>query len=98
MSASGEQRGGLRCRPGDLARVVYSANPLLIGRTVFIEGWGGHGRWNVTLLGAPSFGLEFETKRPVVGNKTAFRDSSLAPIGDLDGREESVGGISAVAC
>ncbi|MDN7741603.1 MULTISPECIES: hypothetical protein [Burkholderia] len=70
----------LRCRPGDLARVVYSTNPALLGRTVIVERWGEFDRWDVTLLGAPAFGLEFRTGRPVVGNKTAFRDSSLVPL------------------
>jgi hypothetical protein len=69
-----------RCRPGDLARVVHSSNPSLIGRTVLVENWGEAGRWHVTLLGAPAFGFEFKTGRPIIGNKTAFRDSSLVPL------------------
>ncbi len=78
---------GLRCKAGDLARVVYSTNPLLIGRVVLVEGWGERDRWNVTLLGAPAFGLEVGTGLPMVGNKTAFRDASLRPIrGDLGAR------------
>lgn len=79
----------LRCRPGDLARVVYSTNPALLGRTVIVEEWGEHDRWNVTLLGAPAFGLGLRTGRPVVSNKTAFRDSSLVPLrGDNPETEE----------
>ncbi|MDN7754074.1 hypothetical protein [Burkholderia gladioli] len=70
----------LRCKPGDLARVVYSTNPTLLGRTVIVEKWGEHDRWNVTLLGAPAFGLGLRTGRPLVSNKTAFRDSSLVPL------------------
>ncbi len=60
--------------------IVYSTNPLLIGRVVLVEGWGERDRWNVTLLGAPAFGLEVGTGLPIVGNKTAFRDASLRPI------------------
>ncbi|MCM2546216.1 hypothetical protein ACVCII_03920 [Burkholderia glumae] len=80
-TAEGKSRPAqLRCRPGDLARVVYSTNPTLLGRTVIVEEWGEHDRWNVTLLGAPAFGLSFRTRRPIVTNKTAFRDSSLVPL------------------
>jgi len=71
---------GLRCRPGDLARVIYSTNALLIGRVVFVEGWGANGRWNVTLLGDPAFGIQRRTGRPIISNKTTFRDSSLQPL------------------
>jgi hypothetical protein len=79
---------GRRCKPGDLARITYSTNPLLIGRVVFVEKWGQHDRWDVTLIGAPTFGLEFNTGRPVVGYKTAFRDASLCPISEREGCEQ----------
>lgn len=75
---------GLRCKPRDIAQVVYSTNPLLVGRLVFVEGWGAHARWNVTLLGAPAFGREFRTGRLLIGRKTAFRDASLRPIKSVD--------------
>lgn len=78
-----EGRKDLRCRPGDLAKVVYSTNRLLVGRIVLVERWGKYGRWDVMLLGEPAFGFEFETGIPLIGHKTAFRDSSLRP---LDGR------------
>lgn len=70
----------LRCKPGDLARVVHSTNPALIGRTVFVEGRHDAERWAVTLLGAPAFGLTIDGRRPVIGHKTAFRDASLVPL------------------
>ncbi len=79
MRRNDEESTQLRCRPGILAKVVSSTNRTLIGRTVFVEGWGDYDRWNVTLLGAPAFGLAFESGRPVVGYKTAFRDTSLVP-------------------
>ena len=71
---------GLRCRPGDLAKIVFSTDPLLLGRIVLVEAWGRHGRWDVTLMGEPTFGLEFGTLRPLITNKTSFRDSSLQPL------------------
>jgi hypothetical protein len=69
-----------RCKPGDLARVVRSTNPALIGRTVFVESQHDSERWAVTLLGAPAFGLTFGERLPVIGHKTAFRDASLVPL------------------
>jgi hypothetical protein len=83
--------GGLRCKPGDLARVIYSTNPLLVGRMVLVEKWGQYDRWDVTLLGEPAFGLEFGTGRPIAGRKTAFRDTSLLP---LQSGESSPGELS----
>lgn len=80
---------GLRCKPGDIARIVYSTNPLLVGRLVLVEEWGTHARWNVTLLGAPAFGREFRAGRPLIGYKTAFRDTSLRPIKSVDCRPDN---------
>ncbi|PXW18431.1 hypothetical protein [Paraburkholderia caballeronis] len=70
----------LRCRPGDLARVIESIYPALVGRIVFVEAWGAHDRWNVTLLGEPFFGFALVTGSPILGNKTMFYDSSLMPL------------------
>lgn len=80
MKQQNGEQGILRCKPGDIARVVYSTNPLLVGRLVLVEGWGSHSRWDVTLLGEPAFGREFGTGRPLIGRRTAFRDTSLRPI------------------
>ncbi|AJC20396.2 hypothetical protein RO07_07775 [Pandoraea pulmonicola] len=52
----------------------------MIGRTVYVERRYDAERWAVTLLGAPAFGLTFRDRRPVIGNKTAFRDMSLVPL------------------
>lgn len=71
---------GLRCRPGDLARVIYAKSPLLIDRMVIVEGWNDDGRWNVRLLGDPCFGVAMYSKRPVITCAFAARDSSLEPI------------------
>lgn len=77
------KNNGLRCRPGDLARVIYSSNPLLLGRTVIVEGWNDDGRWNVHLLGEPSFGVALYSKRPMITSGFAAKDSSLEPITPL---------------
>ncbi|WP_148041438.1 MULTISPECIES: hypothetical protein [pseudomallei group] len=75
-----ESTARLRCKPGDLARVIYAKSPLLIGRMVIVEGWNDDGRWNVRLLGDPCFGVAMYTKRPVITCAFAARDSSLEPI------------------
>lgn len=71
----------LRCQPGDLARIVYSKFPDLIGRTVYVEAFNDEaGRWEVLLLGAPHFGFGLKTGRPMFGNDMYSRDSSLVPL------------------
>lgn len=75
-----KDRTALRCTPGGFAQIIHSTNPLLIGRTVFVEKWSVYERWDVTVLGEPIFGIEFATGRPVISNKLRFRDSSLEPI------------------
>jgi hypothetical protein len=72
----------LRCRAGDLARVIYSSNPTLVGRIVLVECWNDetNDRWETTVFGVPTLGLELRTKRPVVTTKFAFRDTSLLPL------------------
>jgi hypothetical protein len=84
MDVSEELNNGLRCRPGDLARVIYSKIPMLIGRLVLVAEWNGDGRWRVYLLGDPCFGITSQSRRPVVTCGWAFRDSSLEPLSPED--------------
>ncbi|WP_186183033.1 hypothetical protein [Burkholderia gladioli] len=77
----------LRCRPGDLARVIYAKNPALIGRICLVERMHdcSVGRWEVKLLGMPAFGITQNTNCPVVTNDFLCRDVSLLPLrGDGD--------------
>ncbi len=95
MSASGEQQGGLRCRPGDLARVIFSRTPGLKGKKVVVVDWcEEYGRWQVQLLDGPQIGISIQSGRPMLSTCCYFRDSSLEPIGfpqsAADGRLESV--------
>ncbi len=69
----------LRCRPGDLARVVASTNPALIGTIVTIQRLRSDGRWDV-LLEKPAFGFTGLMKRPVVTREFSFWDASLEPL------------------
>lgn len=72
----------LRCRPGNLARVIRSNNPALVGRIAVVERIHDIevGRWEVTILGAPVFGITKRHKRPVITNRFVCRDTSLVPL------------------
>ncbi len=71
----------LRCRPGDLARVVHSINPALIDQIVVVERWRNeHGRWAVRLLGGVALGVTLSTRQPIITARYGFRDSSLEPL------------------
>ncbi|MDJ1160809.1 hypothetical protein QHI69_02690 [Burkholderia gladioli pv. gladioli] len=71
----------LRCRPGDLARVVYSKNPALLGRIVLVDRINPRdSRWEVTLLGEPVLGVEDNTGIPLLTSYWRFKDWSLVPL------------------
>lgn len=74
-----EAKTRLRCRPGDLARVVTSRNPALIGTIVAIQRMRLDGRWDV-LLEKPAFGFTKWGNRPVVTCEFSFWDESLEPL------------------
>lgn len=71
---------GLRCRPGDLARVVSAWNPALIGRVVLIKAAHSKTEWVVTLLGEPGVTLTKNRKRIAASNCALAYDSALEPI------------------
>ncbi len=77
-----EAKTRLRCRPGDLARVVTSTNPALIGTIVTIQRMRSDGRWDV-LLEKPAFGFTGRAKRPVITRQFSFWDGSLEPLPDV---------------
>ncbi|MCA8174571.1 MULTISPECIES: hypothetical protein [Burkholderia] len=69
-----------RCRAGDLARVIHSINPVLVGRIVLVTHSYDVERWAVTVFGDPVFGVTACDGRPIITNDWAFRDSSLLPL------------------
>lgn len=77
-----ESKTSLRCRPGDLARVVASRNPALVGTIVAIQRLRSDGRWDV-LLEKPAFGFTERMKRPVVTREFSFWDASLEPLPEV---------------
>lgn len=72
----------LRCRAGDLARVVRAWNPALVGRIVLVGTL--HSRdeleWNVTLLGEPGMTITGDRKRLGIGNNMLAPDWTLEPL------------------
>lgn len=76
----GTGESGLRCRPGDLARVVSAWNPALIGRVVLIKTAHSRTEWVVTLLGEPGVTLTKNRKRIAASNCMLAYDSALEPI------------------
>lgn len=72
----------LRCRPGDLARVIAAWNPALVGRIVVVGEIHSliEREWRVTLLGEPGMTLTKNRRRLGIGNKMLAVDSSLEPL------------------
>lgn len=72
--------GGLRCKPGDLAKVKTAWNPALIGRIVLIKAAHSKTEWVVTLLGEPGVTLTKNRKRIAASNCALAYDAALEPI------------------
>ncbi|WP_244135879.1 hypothetical protein [Burkholderia vietnamiensis] len=82
----------LRCRPGDLARILSAWNATLIGRIVFVESQHSDTEWRITLLGEPGMTLSKDNDRLVIVNRMIALDSALEPLrGDeqIDEQHES---------
>lgn len=70
----------LRCRPGDLARVLTAWNKTLVGRIVFIEFQYSDTEWQITLLGEPGMTLGKNKNRLVITNRMIADDRALEPL------------------
>ncbi|WP_186010918.1 hypothetical protein [Burkholderia gladioli] len=70
----------LRCRPGDLARVVRSKNPALPGRIVVVDRLRAADCWEVTVLGEAVFGVAVGDHGPILTNYYLFPDYALEPL------------------
>jgi hypothetical protein len=77
---SEELNNGLRCRPGDLARVIEAWNPALIGRLVLVGASYSATEWHVTLLGEAGFTLTKQRRRMTICNSMLAYDRSLEPL------------------
>lgn len=78
-----ESTARLRCRPGDLARVVSAWNPALVGRIVLVGRIHRATEWTITLLGEPGVTLTKNRRRLGIGNNMLADDSQLEPVHGL---------------
>ncbi|KWZ43430.1 hypothetical protein WS72_11535 [Burkholderia savannae] len=69
----------LRCRPGDLARVINSPNAALVGRTVEVVQLHCDGRWECVLEGGAVIGLADDGLGLLLTRDWLFPDSLLEP-------------------
>ncbi|MCA8492584.1 hypothetical protein [Burkholderia arboris] len=83
-------RGRLRCKPGDLARIKYAWNQSLVGRIVVIGDRHSATEWNVTLIGVAGVTLTKDRRLMTATSRLLAYDEALEPLGLLDGVEEEV--------
>ncbi len=69
----------LRCRPGDVARVVSSPNEALVGRLVEVVQIHFDGRWECELAGPPVMGLADDGGGLILTSDWLFPDCCLEP-------------------
>ncbi|AOI60416.1 hypothetical protein WI26_22865 [Burkholderia diffusa] len=69
----------LRCRPGDVARVVRSPNEALVGRIVEVVRLYRDGRWECELVGAPVIGFADDGAGLILTRDWLFPDCCLEP-------------------
>ncbi len=74
-----EAKFRLRCRPGDMARVVRSSNRALVGRTVEVGQLHKDGRWECILVGDAIMGMADDGQGLVLTRDWLFPDWCLEP-------------------
>ncbi len=74
-----EAKTRLRCRPGDMARVVRSSNGALVGRTVEVGQLHGDGRWECVLVGDAVIGMADDGLGLLLTRDWLFPDGWLQP-------------------
>lgn len=74
-----EELSRLRCRPGDVARVVRSPNEALVGRIVEVMQMHFDGRWECELAGPPVMGLADDGDGLILTRDWLFPDYCLEP-------------------
>ena len=70
----------LRCRPGDMAFIKRSWNPLLIGSLVLVKSMRSDCDWQVDLLGQPALLPSEDRRRYIVASRVIAEDSALVPL------------------
>ncbi len=87
MRRGSEGRAGLRCKPGDLARITSAWNNLLKGELVVVDYAIPGGRWMTHLIGEPVFTVRSGGQGYVVTRNLKARDGSLEPLNDREKAE-----------
>ncbi len=82
MSASGERRGGLRCRPDDLAIVTKCARRERLGLIVKVIGPAANGKhdWHTELQGGGIQAMDVHTGTVKRCTEALMHDWNLTPI------------------
>ncbi|WP_257827241.1 hypothetical protein [Burkholderia glumae] len=71
----------LLCQPGDLAKVVYCDDMMVVGRIVSVDRFiDEHQRWLVTILGDPVAATGALSGLVRVSNRLLFVDEALEPL------------------
>lgn len=77
-----EGKAGLRCRPGDLARIKEAWNELLRGSLVLIQYQYSRDRWMTLLLDEPALTLNEDYTGFVATRRLIAADDALIPLAD----------------
>lgn len=75
----GTSANRLRCKPGDTAKVIFSPNEALVGRTVEVVQLHCDGRWECVLVGEAVIGLADDGLGLLLTRDWLFQDSFLEP-------------------
>lgn len=86
MRRSSEDRGMLRCKPGDLARINSAWNELLVGSLVLVQSRRPGGKWRILLLGEPALARRVGDGAYVATRRFVADDGSLDPLDDVEAR------------
>ncbi|VVE30695.1 hypothetical protein PMO31116_03594 [Pandoraea morbifera] len=70
----------VRCRPGDMALIKRSWNPLLIGSLVLVKTMRPDGNWLVNLLGQPALLPSEDRRKYIVASRVIAEDNAFVPL------------------
>lgn len=77
------KNNGLRCRPGDLAKIKSAWNQLLVGKLVVVRRSYSESEWVVRLLDLPALAISEDRKGHVITKTIIAGDWALEPLRDV---------------
>ena len=92
-----EDQRALRCKPGDLARIVEAWNELVLGQIVHVQSRRPDGRWMTLLLADRALAMRDDGDGYVATRRLVAEDVSLVPLSDAEARE-ALAAFIAQAC